>query len=214
MKLSNYPHAPYSRKVLLAAYEKEVAFESVVCPPFDREAKEALKRVHPLATVPLLVADDGEVMTESSIIIEYLDQVSTRGPELLPSDRRAALRARAFDRFSDSNLMGPTAYLAWALRKPVETQNTEKIAAQRKTLETALALADAALGKHAFCAGDAITIADLSPAAAISCQLSDKTIPGLDAWPNVKRWFEAMKARPSFVRIFEDCTRVPLPPGF
>ena len=30
MKLLHYPHAPYSRKVLLAAYEKDVAFESEI----------------------------------------------------------------------------------------------------------------------------------------------------------------------------------------
>lgn len=214
MKLFHYPHAPFTRKVLLAAFEKEIAFDEQICPPFEREAKAALRAVHPLATVPLLVADDGEVMTESSIIIEHLDMVSTRGPMLLPADPRAALRVRALDRFSDAHLMGPTAYLAWATRKPAETQNTEKIQAQRGIVETALGLADRRLAEQPFFAGDALTMADLSPTAAIACQLSDGTLKDLDRWPNVVRWYEGMLARPSFQRILDACSKVPLPPGF
>lgn len=213
MKLVHYPHAPYSRKVLLAAYEKAIAFDADICAPFDRAAKEALRTIHPLATVPLL-KDGDEVMTESSIIVEHFDISSDQGPRLIPRGPRIALRARAFDRFGDSHLIGPTAYLAWATRKPLDEQNTDKIRAQRGILETALALADAELKVRAFLAGDAISMADLSPTAAISCLLADRTLPDLARWPNVGRWYQAMTARPSFIRITDECAKVALPPGF
>jgi len=213
MKLLHYPHAPYSRKVLLAAYEKGVAFESEICAPFEKAAKERLRGIHPLGTVPLLV-DGDEIMTESSIIVEYFDLASESGPVLVPRDPRVALRARTIDRFGDSYLMGPTAYLAWSLRKTVETQNTDKIRSQRATVETALGLADGWLGERAFLAGDALTMGDLSPVSAISCLLSDRTLPDLSCWPNVARWYQAMIARPSFVKVLEECAKVPLPPGF
>lgn len=213
MKLFHYPHAPYSRKVLLAAYEKGVDFESILSRPWEKEEKAALKAAHPLATVPLLV-DGDEVFTESSIAVERLDQATQGGTRLIPADPREALRVRAWDKLGDSHLMGPTAYLAWSLRKTPETQNVEKIKAQRNTLEIALRLANEQLGKTTFLGGDALTMADLSPVSAISCLLSDKTIPGLDAWPNVARWYRDVTARPSFVRILEECKAVPLPAGF
>lgn len=213
MRLLHYPHAPYSRKVLLAAYEKGVVFESELCAPFERAARERLRAVHPLATVPILI-DGAEVLTESSIIVEHFDLASDLGPMLVPRDARAALRVRACDRFGDAHLMGPTAYLAWSLRKAPELQNVDKIRAQRGVVDTALDLLDRSLTAQAFLAGDAITMADLSPAAAISCLLSDRTVPDLARWPAVARWYGTMITRPSFLRILEECTKVALPPGF
>lgn len=212
MQLHYYPHAPYSRKVLLAAYEKAVAFDRKICPPFG-PAKAALTALHPFATVPLLV-DGAEILTESSIIVEAFDLASGSGPALVPPDPRLALRARALDRLSDAHVMAPTAYLAWALRKPEETRNHQKIDAQRAALLVALDVLDAAIGEHAFVAGAALTLADLSPAAAISCLLADRTLADLAAFPRVKRWYGAMITRPSFSTIFAECRDVPLPPGF
>ncbi len=213
MKLLHYPHAPYSRKVLLAAYEKEVSFDGEICAPFERPAKERLRALHPLATVPLLL-DGEETFTESSIIVEYFDLASKRGPLLVPHDAQVALRARAIDRFADAHLMSPTAYLAWSTRKPAEQQNTEKIRAQRGVVDTALGFLDRWLAGSPFLVGDALTMADLSPVSAISCLLSDRTIPDLTPWPNVARWYEAMIGRPSFVALLAECAKVPLPPGF
>lgn len=212
MKLFYYPWAPYTRKVLLAAFEKESVFEPVLTSPFDKTAKAALKAAHPLATIPLLVLDSDEPMTESVIIVEHFDLGSDRGPKLLPTDPRAALVVRALDRFIDSHLMSPTQYLAFATRKPVEQQNTEKIRAQRNTVETAIGLMDARLGKHPFLAGEEIRMADLSLTASIACQLLDGTQSSLERWPNLTRWFKTMIARPSFKRVVEECSRVP-PPG-
>lgn len=213
MKLLYYPYAPYCRKVLLAFFEKGISFEREICAPFDKAHKARLKAVHPLGTVPLLVAD-GEIFTESSIIIEYVDMLPSEAPRLLPADPRAALRVRAFDRFGDASLMGPTAYLAWSLRKPADTQNTEKIAAQRAMVSTALGLMEEPLAKSAFLAGDALSMADLSPAAAITALLSDGSLGDLAAWPNVAAWYARMTSRPSFRATVDECAKVERPPGF
>ncbi len=213
MRLFYYPHAPFSRKVLLAAYEKGVPFERRLSRPFVPEEKAELKAIHPLATLPLLV-DGDDVFTESSVIAEAFDLASTAGATLVPRDPRAALRVRALERLSDSHLMGPTAYLAWALRKTPETRNTEKIAAQRKNLEIALAILERELETHAFVFGDAITLADLSPVAALSSMLVDGTLTDLARWPAVAAWYARSTGRPSFQAIVEECRTVPLPPGF
>lgn len=212
-KLFYYPHAPYSRKVLFAAYEKRVSFERAVCKPFEPADKAALRAVHPLATVPLLVTDDG-VWTESSVIVEYFGLVSAEGPKLIPDDPREALQVRALDRLADAHLMGPTAYLGWALRKPPETQNLEKIAGQRRALETALGLLEERLARHAWVSGADVGFADCSPVGALSSALFDGTLKDLTPWPAVTRWYERIVERPSFRAVLEDCRSVDLPPGF
>jgi glutathione S-transferase len=213
MRLHYYPHAPYSRKVLFGAYEKGVTFERAICAPFDKDAKAALKAVHPLATVPLLV-DGSEVVTESSLILEYFDLVSPGGARLVPEDPREALHVRALDRFGDSNLIGPTVYLAWALRRPAEQQNAEKVAANRRTMETALGLLEARLDGREFLGGSAVGMGDCSSVAALSCLLADGSLASLDPWPRVGAWYARLVARPSFQAILEECRTVPLPPGF
>ena len=213
MRLVHYPHAPYSRKVLLAAYETETAFDSEICPPFSAATRGTLDAFVPLATVPLLI--DGDLtLTESSIIVEHFDLLSTRGARLLASDPREALRARAIERFCDANLIGPTVYLAWSLRKPEASQNGPHIAAERTKLETALSMVDGWIGERRFVLGDQFSFADLSPAAAISCLLTDGTIRDLDRWKNVARWYHDISSRPSFARIVEECRSVSLPPGY
>jgi glutathione S-transferase len=213
MKLYYYPYAPYSRKVLLAAHERGVTFERDVCAPFIPTDKKRLKAAHPLATVPLLV-DGDDVFTESSLIVEHFDLVAGDDRPLIPRDPRRALPVRAMDRFGDSHLMGPTAYIAWASRKPEEKQNTEKLRAQRDVIDIAMRILEGICSRQAFLVGEELSLGDLSPAAAISCMLVDKTLATLDPWPNVERWYKGIIERPSFVAILDECKTVPLPPGF
>jgi glutathione S-transferase len=213
VRLFYYPHAPYSRKVLLAAYERGVSFERELSLPWDGEHRKKLRAVHPLATLPLL-EDGDDLVTESSLEVEWIDLAGTTGERLVPGDAREAIRVRSWDRFGDSHLMGPTVYLAWSLRKPVEQQNPDKIASQRKTVDTALTIADRRLQGRSFLAGDRLSMADLSSFAALSCMLSDKTLADLATWPSLAAWYERVASRPSFAGITDECATVPLPPGF
>ncbi|MGH7327970.1 MAG: glutathione S-transferase family protein, partial [Polyangiaceae bacterium] len=103
MKLYLYPPAPFSRKVLLATYERGISLDLTVVTPFDPVAKEAMRKIHPIVSLPLLVTDSGSVIPESSVIAEYLDLI-TPGDPLLDRDPLAALPMRSFDRYGDQLL--------------------------------------------------------------------------------------------------------------
>jgi len=208
MKLYCYPHAPYSRKVLLACEELGTAVEHETCAPFEPEAKKRLRTLHPLATVPLLV-DGDTLLMESSLIVEHLDEQG----RLVPLDRRSALEVRAWDRFADAHLMATAAYLAWAMRKP-PPRNEEKIAAQQKTVHVALGLLDERLTGRAWIAGESLSLADLSCLAAVVALVGDRSIESLDAWPALRAWKARAEARASYQKVVEICRAVPLPPGF
>jgi len=213
MRLYVYPHSPISRKVLFAMHEKGLDLELEILPPYDEPGKAKLRLTYPLATVPLLMLDDGSPMPESSIIVEYLDQKFPQEPRLLPRDPELALRARAFDRVGDILLEG-TAYLAWALRKSATERHEGKIAKSLASLRAALAVLETALASSRCLVGDDLTLADLGAHCAAASLLADGTLEGLDAWPNVARWHASLASRPSWLQVLADGKDVPMPAGF
>lgn len=91
--LYHFTRSPYSRRVRLALAHKSLEVEL-------REARdqvehaEALKRLHPLRTAPLLVEEDGSVIGDSGAIVHYLDRAyGDRGAPLWPTDRAGARAA-------------------------------------------------------------------------------------------------------------------------
>jgi glutathione S-transferase len=215
MKFFFYPHAPYSRKVMLAAYEKGITFEeSEVVPPFDRAAMARLRAEHePLATVPLLMLDDGSYLMDSSIICEYLDQHPRARPgvTLVPEGRADSLAVRYHDRFAEL-LLHPTVHLTWALHEPVEKQNAAKIDSTRKAFRTALGMLEKRLEGKTFVFGDSFTLADIGP----SCAVADavhvwSTRSELDPFPNVTRWYDLVQTRDSWHQVHE-ASKLVVPP--
>jgi len=99
LTLYNAAHSTCSQKVRLCLAEKDLAFDDV---RLDiGKAKDHLKpeylKLNPNGVVPTLV-DDGEIIIDSSVICEYLDE---RYPDvrLSPEDLVARGRMRAWMRF-------------------------------------------------------------------------------------------------------------------
>lgn len=88
--------SPFVRRVAISASLLGIPFEhrnwSV-----GRDAAR-IREYSPLGRVPTLVLDDGEVLTESSALLDYLDQTVGPARALLPptgAERRKALQAMA-----------------------------------------------------------------------------------------------------------------------
>ena len=90
MRLYLNKASPYARLVLVVAHEKNLAdrIELVWTDPWASEA--ALLAVTPFAKVPVLVAEEGDALVESTCICEYLDGIGS-GPVLLPREGTARL---------------------------------------------------------------------------------------------------------------------------
>ena len=73
MKLYYNPASTYCMKTLLGFYEKGVEFEGNIVNLMDEtERKEYIKK-YPLGKVPCLFEDNGHMVPESSIIVEWLE---------------------------------------------------------------------------------------------------------------------------------------------
>jgi glutathione S-transferase len=104
MKLYDAARCPYCARVRIALAEKGIEYEQIEIDLGNRP--QWLYELNPTGKVPVL--DDGFVLPESAVIMEYLDERYPQ-PALLSSDAvaRAEARVRVF-RFDD--LLGDDYY--------------------------------------------------------------------------------------------------------
>ena len=87
MKLTFSPGSPFARKVRIAAIElglidKIELVPATVAPTQPNEAYS--HDISPLRKLPALILDDGKVIVDSYVIVEYLDELAGGG-KLVPA---------------------------------------------------------------------------------------------------------------------------------
>jgi glutathione S-transferase len=112
LELYHAEPAANSLKCLIAVKEKGVAFESrfVNLHNFEQHSPAYLK-VNPNGQVPALV-HDGKVITESTVINEYLDE-AFEGQALRPADPYWRARMRIWTKFVDEYFSPALSFIAW-----------------------------------------------------------------------------------------------------
>lgn len=194
MLLYDKPECPFCFKVRIALAEQGRRFEHR---PHDAPGvEEERRRLSPTGTVPILVLDDGYVMTESNVIMEYL---ADTGAGLLPRDPEARATARSLAHFSDTTVGQAVREVIFEKRgKPEAEWDQARIAAGAAAWEKeCLPHLSAALGERRCFAGEAYSLAD----AALTARFALAAGYGLDVPPefgNLRAWFERMTARESF----------------
>ena len=86
MKLAYSPASPFARKVRIAAMELgligKIEFVPTKAIPAT-ENEDYARTVNPLRKIPALILDDGNVIVDSYVIVEYLDELA--GNKLIPA---------------------------------------------------------------------------------------------------------------------------------
>lgn len=86
MKLTFSPASPFARKVRIAAIElgliDRIEFTPVTVTPGQANAE--YEKITPLKKLPVLILDNGEVILDSYVIVEYLDELAGGG-RLIPA---------------------------------------------------------------------------------------------------------------------------------
>jgi glutathione S-transferase len=86
MKLTFSPASPFARKVRIAAIETglidKIEFTSATVAP--GQANEEYSKITPLKKLPVLILDNGDVILDSYVIVEYLDELAGGG-KLIPT---------------------------------------------------------------------------------------------------------------------------------
>jgi glutathione S-transferase len=104
MKLAFTPASPFARKVRIAAIElglidKIEFFPASVVPGIPNEE---YAKINPQKKLPALITDDGDIIIDSYVIVEYLDELAGGG-KLIPASGRARWQVK-----SDHSLLQAT----------------------------------------------------------------------------------------------------------
>jgi glutathione S-transferase len=99
MKLHWSPRSPFVRKVMIAAHELGLVDRLTCVRTVVATTKPHLElmKENPLSKLPTLVLDDGTIIYDSPVVIDYLDTLQG-APKLHPADTKAriiALRRQA-----------------------------------------------------------------------------------------------------------------------
>ena len=200
MKLYDSFRAPNPRRVRWFLAEKGVTdVEIVNLDVFKGEHRtpDYLAKAG-LPNVPALEIDDETTITESVAICRYLESVYPE-PNLFGRDPRETAVIEMWTRRSEMMLSTP---LMLAVRHShpalaaLEKQIPEIAETNKAGAERAVKVFERQLADNEFIAGDRITMADILAATSIDfSRMAKFQIP--ETAPHVKRWYEAMLARPA-----------------
>ena len=199
LTLYAHPFSSYCQKVLIALWEKEIAFTYRHLE--EPGAGEELAALWPIGRFPVLV-DGDRTIAETSIIIEYLDQHHAGSVRLLPDDPEMALETRFMDRFFDNYVMTPMQGPVIEALRPQSDRSEEAMAKACATLDTAYAWLEQRLTGRTWATGADFTLADC--AAAPSLFYADWIHPINAAFPRLRDYRAQLLARPSFARAVEE----------
>jgi glutathione S-transferase len=170
VRLIDAPACPYCARARIALAEKGLDYETVEIDLRDRPAW--VYDLNPLGRVPIL--DDGFVLPESAVIMEYLEE-RYPSPALLPADHAARAAARlAVFRFG--TLLGDDYY---AFRRG----DANELAQRLDELPAGLSL--------------------FSDIAFVPWVLRARDRLGVELPARLQEWVEELSARPSVARELE-----------
>jgi glutathione S-transferase len=201
MKLYTFPVAPNPTKVNLYLAEKAAGGAEIAIEPISVNLREGEQRTpehrarHPQGKLPVLELDDGSVLCESLVIIEYLEELHPE-PPLLGRNPLERARVREVERLADIGVLIPVGFVLHATRSPLGWPPNPAIAEFfRGRLPGSLRVLDDRLGDgRPFLAGDEPTVADCTLAAAFQfARFGEIEIdPALE---NLARWDAAYRRR-------------------
>ena len=194
MKLYGSLTSPYVRKARVLIREKNLACEFVVADAWA--ADSPIPALNPLGKVPVLALDNGEVLFDSPVIVEYLDAPKT--PALLAVSGAARWEMLRWQALADGMLDATVSRLLES-RRPAEQQSAENIRCQEEKIARSLKYTEDRLPSGPWLVSDRCTLADL--VVAVALEYIDFRYP--HDWrrchPRLAQWLAGMSARPSLI---------------
>jgi glutathione S-transferase len=200
MQLLYTINSPYARKTRIVVIEnhadvelKEVVLNDPDCP---------VSQYNPLGKVPVLVLDDGSAIYDSTVIVEYLDDLSPAS-SLIPQDGLLKIKVRRWEALADGVCDAAIAVML-EQRRPEAMQSQESIDKQMGKVLSGLEALDADLLKKKWCVNETFSLADI----AVGCTLGyidfrfrhlrfeNKTWQ--EKFTNLAKYYSVLVKRPSF----------------
>ncbi|THD58425.1 glutathione S-transferase family protein [Phenylobacterium sp.] len=201
LTLYYHPLSSFCWKALIALYEGDVAFTPRSVNLGDPADRAAFQAVWPLAKFPVLVDDAaGQMIPESSLVVEYLARTQAAAASLLPADPERSMAIRLADRLIDSYIHLPFQGIVNERMRPDDKHDPYGAGQARAAVRQGYDLiAPRVAGPWMM--GEAFTLADCAALPAL--YYADYAV-SLDAWPPLRAYLERLKARPSVARVLTE----------
>jgi glutathione S-transferase len=196
VKLYVFPVAPNPTRLRSYVAEKGIAIEQVMVDLREgAQRRPEFRAKNPLGRLPVLELDDGECISESLAIIEYLEELHP-DPPMLGATPLERLRVRSAERLVETAVLQPIALIVHATRSPLgHPPRPEMAGFFRARLDEALPLVDARLSAARFVCGEHPTIADCTLWAALGfARFGAVEIP--ERHRHLARWRDLFAERP------------------
>lgn len=156
-------------------------------------------RLNPIGKVPVILLENGDVLSESGAILYYF----AKGTELWPKDCRSqaeVLRWMFFEQYSHEPTLAVIRYLRRFVDDP--QNHTDQVQQLEPKARRALAVIESQLSTHEWIASDRCTIADyaLYPYS----RMANESSFNLAEFPSIEKWLERVESEPGFIAIGND----------
>jgi glutathione S-transferase len=193
--LYGHEFSSYTWKALIPLWADGTAFEFRSVEQHGPE----FAALAPFGQFPLLV-DDGEVIAESSIIIEHLQRHHPGLNRWIP-DRDAGLRVRLLDRVFDGRVMDQATVPVRNALRPQDQRDPYGVEQALTKLRQAYDWLDRNLAEGGWAAGEQFTLADCAAAPALF--YADWVEPIGAHRPRLSRYRQRLLAHPAVFRAVE-----------
>jgi glutathione S-transferase len=209
MQLIGMLDSPYVRRVAVTLIAAKVPFEHRPISIFRHI--DAFAKINPLLKAPTLVADDGTVLMDSGVILDYLAAAFPRIAGLTPSEPHANLRALRLTALALTVMeKAVQRHYERALRPPEKRHDpwVERVMGQ---LMAGLAALDAEAPQSGWVAGE-LGVADISAVCAVTfTRLILADLVEMGTYPNLAEFCARAEALPAFLAApAEDGVTAPL----
>lgn len=193
MKLYASLTSPYARKVRILLAEKAIDCELCVSDPVGPDSP--VPALNPLGKVPVLARDDGSVLFDSPVILEWLDR--SKPPQLIPADGESRVQVLLWQALADG-IMDAAVLRMTETRRAPEHQSKHAIAHQEGKVARAMAWANERVTGD-FLVESRFSLADIALGAALDYVDLRNPHGWRAAHPVLARWHSTLAERPSFV---------------
>lgn len=201
--LHGHPLSTYCMKAAMALYEGETPFRHAMVDLGDEAARARFYALTGLRKIPVLEDEDrGEVVPETSAIIEYLATHYPGRQPLVPADPDLARKARLVERVFDLYVQTPMQKIVADRLRPADVKDPTGVEEARRQIANTLDYLEGHMHGRTWALGEVFSGADCAAAPAL--YYADKVAPFAATHPVTFAYYERLKTRPSFARCLEE----------
>jgi glutathione S-transferase len=159
--LYHVSRSPYARKVRILLAEKNLDYEEKIIDLANKPPE--FLQISPIGKVPVFVDEDETIIWDSSLIVEYLEEIYP-DPSFYPREQRQKLECKKWEEIADN--LADNAIALWSEKSKGENAQTKVIDRYQTAINRILTALETQL-QQTYLLGEKCTVADLAAIASL-----------------------------------------------